>query len=308
MEKRLQNIVAESRLTLPVTAVVAAAVWLLAGLVQGGTWMQFACFVVTAYLMVELNNSNALIRIYSRTVSCSFILMACAACFSFHSLRGAVAEMCAVASYIPLFRTYQDRQSPGWTFYAFLCLGVASMAYIHILYYVPLILLLMAIRLGSLSGRTFAASLIGLATPYWFASLYFVYTGDINMAGEHFARLWTFGQIADFSSWQLPHFLTLALVVALSATGTVHYLRTSYNDKIRIRMFYGCFITVNFATIAFLALQPQLFDLLMRIMIINTSPLIAHFIALTKTKATNIAFCAIVAATALLIAYNLWTL
>lgn len=308
MEKRLQNKVAESRLTLPATAAVAVAAWLLAGLVQGGMWAQFACFVVTAYLMVELNNSNALIMIYSRTVSCSFLLMACAACFTFHSLRGAVAEMCAAAAYIPLFRTYQDRQSPGWTFYAFLCLGIGSMAHIHILYYAPLALLLMAIRLSSLSWRTFAASLIGLATPYWFASVYFVYAGDIATAGAHFAQLWAFGRIADFSSWRLPHLLTLALVATLAVTGTAHYLRTSYNDKIRIRMFYGCFITANFATLVFLALQPQLFDLLIRMMIINTSPLIAHFIALTKTKATNMAFCAIVAATAMLTAYSLWTL
>lgn len=308
MAKRLQNKVAESRLTLPVTALIAVAVWLLAGLVQGGMWAQFACFVVTAYLMVELNNGNALIRIYSRTVSCSFLLMACAACFTFHSGRGAVAEMCAVAAYIPLFRTYQDRQSPGWTFYSFLCLGIGSMAYIHLLYYVPIILLLMAVRLGSLSWRTFAASLIGLATPYWFASVYFVYTGDFTMAGEHFAQLWAFGPVADFSSWRLLHALTLALVAALSITGTVHYLRTSYNDKIRIRMFYGCFITANLATLVFLALQPQLFDLLIRMMIINTSPLIAHFVALTKTKVTNIAFCAIIAAIAILTAYNLWTL
>lgn len=308
MEKRLQNKVAESKLTLPVTAAVAVVVWLLAGLVQGGMWAQFACFVVTTYLMVELNNSYALIRIYSRTVSCSFILLACAACFTFKSWHGAVAELCAVASYIALFRTYQDHHSAGWTFYTFLCVGAGSVAYVHILYYVPVLWLLMAARLGSLNGRSLAASLIGLATPYWFAMLYVVYTGDFATAGEHFAQLWQFGRTADFSTFGLPQLLTLALVVALSVTGTVHYIRTSYKDRIRIRMFYGCFITANLTTLVFLLLQPQHFDLLIRMMIINTSPLIAHFLALTKTKATNIAFCAIVAATVIITAYNLWTL
>lgn len=306
--KHLQNKVAESRLTLPVTTVVATVVWLLAGLVRGELVTQFVCFAITTYLMVELNNSNALIRIYSRMVSCSFILLSCTACFTFRSEAEGIAELCAVASYITLFHTYQDRRSPGWTFYAFLCVGLASMVYVHILYYVPILWLLMLSRLGSISWRTFFASLLGVITPYWFASLYFLYTRDFTVASEHFAELGRFGALSDFSVLNQSQVLSLALVFILAVMGMVHYMRTSYNDKIRIRMFYGCFIVSDIITMTFLVLQPQHFDLLIRLMIINTSPLIAHFVALTKTKVTNWAFCAIAAATFALIAYNLWML
>ena len=79
MIKRMQNHEAESSFTLPAVSAYAVAVWLASGLLiphipftaqelAGGAWMQLVCFVVSAYLMVELNNSNALIRIYSRTV------------------------------------------------------------------------------------------------------------------------------------------------------------------------------------------------------------------------------------------------
>ncbi|MDR9825015.1 hypothetical protein RCJ22_05260, partial [Vibrio sp. FNV 38] len=89
MIKRTQNHVAESRFTLPVVVLYAIAVWLASGLLipsvpitsEGlwkGAWVQFVCFFVSAYVLVELNNSNALIRIYSRTVSCSFIVLLCA--------------------------------------------------------------------------------------------------------------------------------------------------------------------------------------------------------------------------------------
>lgn len=306
--KRLQNKVAESRMALPVTSVYAVAIWLAAGLAGGGLWMQFVCFAVTTYLMVELNNSNALIRIYSRTVSCAFLLLSCAACFTFSSERGAIAELCAAASYITLFRTYQDERSPGWTFYAFLCIGMASLLYVHILYYVPLLWLLMALRLSSLSWRTVAASLFGLLTPYWFAALYIVYTGDPSIAATHFEALWTFGHLADICLLSVGQIAVFVLVVVLAAIGTVHYLRTSYNDKIRIRMFYGCFITVDIVTAVFLVLQPQHYDLLIRLLIINSSPLIAHFVALTRTRLTNWTFIAIVTITVCLTAYNLWTL
>ena len=43
---------------------------------------------------------------------------------------------------------------------------------------------------------------------------------------------------------------------------------------------------------------------LLRLLIINTAPLIGHFLALTRTRFTNIAFFVIVAVTFLLTAYN----
>lgn len=306
MPKRLQNKIAESRLTLPVTALLATVVWLGAGLAWGRMWMEFVCFVFTTYLMVELNNSNALIRIYSRTVSCSFILLSCAACFTFNSEQGAIAELCVVAAYITLFHTYQDSRSPGWTFYTFLCIGLASMVNVHIVYYVPVLWVVMASRLRSLSLRTFVASLLGLVMPYWFAALYFVYTGDYSEASDHFAQLWTFGSVADVLSFSVSQVVTLSLVLVLAIMGVVHYFRTSYNDRIRIRMFYNCFIIMTIVTVVFLILQPQHYDLFIRLLIINTSPLIAHFIALTKTRWTNITFCVIVSAILIVTGYNLW--
>ena len=68
MIKRIQNKVAESRFTLPAVAVYGGIIWLLCGLFPQQWWLQFTLFAVSTYLMVELNNSNVLIRIYSRSV------------------------------------------------------------------------------------------------------------------------------------------------------------------------------------------------------------------------------------------------
>ena len=45
----------------------------------------------------------------------------------------------------------------------------------------------------------------------------------------------------------------------------------------------------------------------MPLAIISTSPLIAHFITLTRTRITNIAFFVILIAAFALIGFNLWT-
>ena len=95
-------------------------------------------------------------------------------------------------------------------------------------------------------------------------------------------------------------------MAALALTGIVHYWRNSSGDNIRIRQFYGCFIGMSFATVIFLVLQPQHYDILIRILIINVSPLIAHFISLTRTRITNITFYVICAVAVVLTLLNLW--
>ena len=137
MKKLLQNKITGSRLTLPVTLCYAIGIWLLGGLIQEQWWIQFGCFMLTAYLMVQLNNTNALIRIYSRMVSVSFLLLSCMACFLFPSLSGNFTQLCIVASYLILFQSYHDKSGAGLTYYGFLCIGLASLTFVHILYFVP---------------------------------------------------------------------------------------------------------------------------------------------------------------------------
>mgnify|MGYP007070090925 CR=1 FL=1 len=73
---RIQNKIAENRWLLLWGALLATLVWFLAGLVSHQEmWVPFACTIVATYFMVELNNTNALIRIYSRTVSTAFLLL-----------------------------------------------------------------------------------------------------------------------------------------------------------------------------------------------------------------------------------------
>ena len=295
MARRLQNNVSESRMTLPAAAIYATLVWMAGGLVSDGLWMQFGCFAASTYLMVELNNANALIRVYSRMVSCAFIALSCAAAFLF-----------AIAAYAALFRSYQDRQAAGLTFYAFMSISTGSLFYAEMLYFAPVLWLLMAAFVRSASLRTVAASVLGLCLPYWLAAAIALYTGHLPMLADHLGQLAATGPLCDFSLLSANQVATMAFVMAMAATGIIHYRRQSINDKIRTRMFYSCFITMDIASAALAILQPQHYELALRMMIVNTSPLIAHFITLTNTKVTNVAFCAIVVAILALTAFNLW--
>ena len=73
-QKRIQNRIAESRWTQAYVVSAAALVWVIAGIYNPSVIVPGICLLLSTYLMMELNNANALIRIYSRMVSCSFIV------------------------------------------------------------------------------------------------------------------------------------------------------------------------------------------------------------------------------------------
>ena len=304
--KRTQNRVTQSRLTLPTVMVYAVAVWLAGGLLQQQLWPQLVCFLLSTFLMVELNNGNALIRIYSRAVSSSFVILTCAANFLFSSFTGAFVTLCFIATYIMLFRTYQDKQAVGLTFYAFVCIGLASLAFVKVLWIVPLLWFCIYIYLSSLSWRTLAASLIGIVTPYWLLTPFIIYRHHFSEAKEHFSALIDIQSTADYGHLPLNQSLTAAFIVLLALTGIIHFWRNSSADRLRIRQLYGFFTFITMITTAALFILPQYYDILLRLLIINTVPMIAHFVTLTSTRITNIAFYVICITALILTAINLW--
>lgn len=317
MTKRLQNRMAESRQLMTGALVYGLLVWLISGIAHpyytlessGPTnfaWVQLLCFGLSAVLLAVLNNAYSLIRVFSRTVSSLFIVLTCAACFQFNSMPGAIVSLCMAAFFLLFFRTYQDKESPGWTYYAFLCVGLGSLVFVHLLVYVPLLWILMAFQLNSLSVRSVVASLLGLTTPYWFVVPYLLGTDNPEWLADHFLPLTVWDMHPDYSHWTLNQVATLALIVLAGATGTIHYLRNYHTDKVRTRMFYTIFIYLMLTTLLLLALLPAHYDELTRILIICVAPLAAHFMTLTNTRVTNIAVVGTLALTLLLTLVNLW--
>jgi len=187
--KRLQNKIAESSLTLPVVMAGGALVWGLSLLFRGGAWPQLVCFAVSCYFMVELNNANALLRVRSRMVTATFIALSCAASQLFASFTGSFVQLCFIIAMLLLFLTYQRPDSVGRIYYAFLFVGLSSLAFVQVLFFVPLLWLLMATQLQSISVKGLSASLLGLATPYWMESVWCLFERDFTPMTDHFAKL-----------------------------------------------------------------------------------------------------------------------
>ncbi|MCR5129855.1 MAG: hypothetical protein K6C10_00130 [Prevotella sp.] len=335
--KRAQNRIAESRSTLTIVAILGALVACAIGAVGMGLgdafyksvewWGLTAILAISTALIVEINNSNSLIRIYSRLVSCSFLILTLMATFLYPLWREAIVGLLFIVAYLFLLRSYQDKTAVGSIYGVFCALSTSSIFFVQMFYFVPLFWLLMGIRMNSLSWRTFFASLLGIITPYWLIGGYFLYTQDYLTPMRHFMALGQFMPLEQVFSLNGPlvapfftdpvllytprgsvlaPIFTLIFLLLLTLIGMIHFLRQSSRDKLRTQMIYEMFIIVTFAIIVFIALQPQHLNFQLKLLIVNTSMFIGHYLALTNTKLTNIMFFVILFLTMALTGYNLY--
>lgn len=304
--KRFQNRVAESRIALPVTGVYAFAVCALGGLFTEQLWVQFVLLAVSSFLMMELNNVNALIRIYSRMVSCSFLVLAVMSQYLVVDVRCGIVQACFIAFYLFLFSAYQDNRAMGRVFYAFLMLGIASTMFVQILFFVPLVWVLLCTNLMVRSFRAFVSSLFGLLVPYWFMVAYYLYIDDVDSLLDHFLQIAQFGPVLGWMDMPVSHILTAVYVAILAVVGMIHFRLNNYKDKIRTRMLFEIFSVLALAAIVFMILQPQHIDYLLALLIVSTSPMIGHYIALTNTFITNISFYVMLVVALIITCVNLW--
>ena len=304
--KRFQNRAAESRVALPLTGAYAFLVCTAGGLFADHLWVQFALLAVSSFLMMELNNANALIRIYSRMVSCSFLVLAVMSRFLFVDVRCGIVQSCFIAFYLFLFSAYQDNRAVGRVFYSFLMLGIASTMFVQVLFFVPVVWLLLSTNIMVRSFRVYVASLFGLVMPYWFIAAYYIYAGELDVLAGHFLGLAEFGSVAAWAEVPLSRMATVAFVAVLSVVGMIHFRLNNYKDKIRTRMLFEIFSVLSLCTMAFIVLQPQHLDYLLALLIVSTAPMIGHYIALTHTLVTNISFYVMIAVALVLTCCNIW--
>ncbi len=292
--------------------VYSVIIWLLAGMMVDGWWLQFVCFAASCYLVLLINNTYVLIRVYSRMVSCAFIALMCMNCFLFPSMEGGFAQVCLTGSLLTFFSIYQDQQAPARMYYAFLLWSLASIPAVHVLWFVPLLWIFTYTNLMSLSFRNWTASVLGLLTPYWFWFCWQLYKQDLSPIADHFAPLvpqWEPLMITS-ASLLTPKLATAAFCLVLIIIGIVHFLRERQGDKIRIRMIFYAFIWMDLCAVAIIFLLPQLYDIAFRLMAICTAPLLGHFAALSHGKVASITFCTIIFLILLITLFNIgvWTI
>lgn len=310
--QRFQNKVAAGRFTLPVALLTAAACWTAAILlrtdVAGGAdwplWFRgvesrlpggmflplagFALHVLACFLLINLNNVFALIRIRTSVQSFLYLLLAAAFPQSYGSLPGLLAGLCFLAAFYLLFGSYRQEKSSGALFGTFAFAGIASLFVPQSLPLAPL-LWVGAANFQSLNLKSLLASLLGFAFPWWMLLGYTVLT---NTTQTFFCQLFEETILFrpagyGFESWMV---LPLAFLFLLFAVSALHCLFNGYEDKIRTRSYLHFLISFGVCLFAGIGLQPYLLTALCPLLLTIVSVLTGHLFALTGSRLSNVFF------------------
>lgn len=301
-EHTFQHRVATSSATLSVAMVWLVLSWLFSvppTLAVGGT---LAGTAVTGILVAWWNDAFMLLRIRSRLISAWMLAFAAACPFMAGWGTALVPAACALGLYSFLFRAYQKPRPESDVFHAFVFLGVGSFFFPQWLYFVPFLWGAMFVRLRVYGLRVWSSAIVGLTLPYWIYGGYAAWQNRFDTAFGFLSGLGEFA-VPDYGSVPLPvavsfGFLTFYLVIASG-----HFSRTSYNDKIRVRMYHRLLTTQALLMAVLLIAQPQHYAVLFPLYVLTSSPIVGHYLALARGWGMNVWF---VASLVLLVALSVF--
>ena len=302
---KLQLDIATGRLTLPVVILLSLFLWI----ISTQSWTELgslAIIAATGYLMIEMNTAFYLIR--TRTVfQVCIYWYSMTSLFFLHPFSWAqFVPLLFVLAMYQLFHSYESSSAPTWIYHGFLFIGLASLAFPQLLYFVPLFLI-GTLSFRSLNAKGLLASFLGLSTPYWFLFGHAFYHDEMHLFYAPFQELSNFYPINYHA---IPNHVLVewGFITCLLLITSIHYLLVSYQDKTRTRTYLSFIVAISIWTAIFIALQPQHIYILLPVQLIGTSYLATHLFTLTRNRFSNIFFLVIILIYITLTSYNLWML
>lgn len=305
-ERGLRYNIVTGSFTLPTAFVCAAAMWFIGSTKAADAalwWGGFGTTMLTAYMLLELNNRNSLLRVRSRMVSSTFFVFSGAMTFMHQASWECVPPLCLLPAYYMLFQSYQNFKSQGYVFHAFLFIGIGALVFPKIVLLAPFLLLAMTVQLRSMTARAFFAALIGAALPVMLREVYILYIGAPTKIDAFWEDIATF-TLPDYSILNEHQVVSAAFVLLVAGIATIHFFRTKFNDKIRTRMFFYVVLLEELAITALLVAQPQHFGMTFRLLLANSSIIIAHHLAFGRGIVADIYFYVVLLLVAFLAFYN----
>lgn len=284
----LRQRITTSTLLLPFAILLAAVVWCAEDYSDARSWAGFGLCMLTTLALMELNNRNTLLRVRSRMVSTTFLLVATAMPFLHAAGWYWLSPLCLVGAFALLFASYQKMRPEGEVFHAFLLLSVASFRLPLMLGLAPLFYASMLFSLRSLTWRSFFAGIFGLLLPYLFYALWCACDGTLLQAFDFIVQCRP--TLPRLSDWPLRKMVNVGFIGLQIFLGLLHYYRTNFNDKIRVRMAYYTIVLQLLALLGAFVFFPQ-FDVdLFLLLLTSSSVLIAHYWTLARGGAAMTAW------------------
>lgn len=314
--RSLKDRITTSTATLFVTLVLVALLWLPEDFsrlfthgIEVAEALNLCGYVAMLFIMLALHylvNDNALMRVRTWMAASVFLILN-GIIFSLHSLRPVQAGVLLyVMSQYYLLKSYEKDHAERFIVASFMFLGTAAIFYPPILYLGILYFLSMLVHLHAFTPRSLLAGLFGVLIPIELYVGSMLLLGNTSILFDAVNSLVSFGSLA-VPHWTLTEMINTGFVVLLFLIAYIHYSRTKFNDKIRTRMYFYVMMLQTTGMIALLALKPSDNALLLPFIVMECSPIIAHYLIFSRGIFGNIFFILIILLTLLVAAVNIWT-
>lgn len=286
-EKRIQNRICENRLLLPVALGLLGILWWLPRkLFDAEYFISLALCLLMTYVIMEMANRNALIRVFSRSISSLFLLFLAAMGFlhGYSSAFFGVVMLCLAYSLLARVDVVENLQAHLFHTFLFLALGMLFDP-IYVIF-VPLFYWYCLVYHRRLTVRAFGAGIIGLLLPFWIGAGVALLTDKWEWVQQWFLQLtdWRLPAIEDYRSMEVPYRWAWGCVGWVSLLSSWYYLNNRFHDKVRTRLLHYIFITQCGFIALVVILQPHRAPALLPAMILSTAPSLGHYFTLQRTR------------------------
>ena len=154
-----------------------------------------------------------------------------------------MAVFCLILAIYELFTSYHNPESKSKAFNIAFVLGIGSLLWIQILWYLPLFWWGMY-QLRSISGKTILSSFIGVISVYWFLLGWSVWQQNVTPFVEPFGELldikFSLVKNAGWIEWT-----GIGYAALLTAIASFNILTHEYDDNLRTRQFLSFLIALS---------------------------------------------------------------
>lgn len=199
----------------------------------------FAVHFFTAVLLIRINSTFGIIHERASVQACAYLLLIAVYPPIQVIQASTISGFTFAVSIYLLLHTYQRQWPQAYTFHAFAFLGISSLAFPFAALFTPVFWLSM-FNFNILSPRSFTASLLGLALPYWFALGHAYFYDTLDLFSQKIAEMATLTPL-DWGVLNPSQIILLIFLLILFLTAATHQLTNSHKDNIRARIYLHFF-------------------------------------------------------------------
>ena len=235
-----------------------------------------------AFMVHRANYALMLIREKTLLPFLFFALLTSSNVDFFPLRSSSIGVFCLILALYQLFISYHDPEATDRAYNASLILGVGSLLWVHLLWFMPLFWIGMY-NFRTLNIRTFVASMFGIMTVYWFMFGWCFMENDFRPFTIPSTSLFKIS-LFSFMQTSVVDWIRIVLVSILTLVSSVNILTHEYEDNLRTRQFLFFLIMMALFSFGLFLLYEQSSEEFLEIACVPASILIAHFFTVNRGK------------------------